>query len=167
MTSCYRLLLIIALSLTVPLLVSNADAAAKLTQGQVITGMKAGATGGGGPFDGLVDSTADLDDLVATAWGSGWLGLHRGHRPIMEVLIAFLGITHEQMHYYMEEKDLNLAGVCAELGYDAARLVESLTNSFLPYVDEAVAKGIIDAADAGIWEDKIRAQFRRRVYWRG
>lgn len=167
MKTFYRIGLFLAVAIAIPAYAADSQGLASASNGQVITDMKARATGGGGPFDGTVDSTADLDDLVNSAWGAGWLGLHRGHRPILDVLVAFLGISHEQMHFYMEEKNLNLAGVCEVLDYDPDRLVESLTNSFMPYVDEAVSNGVIAAADAPAWREKVRAQFHRRVYWQG
>ncbi len=166
-----KTLKLIALSLVILSVVSacasDSRALNRTASGEVITDMKARATGGGGPFDGVVDSVADLDDLVSSAWGVDWLGSHRGHRPIQGVLEVFLGISHDQMHYYMEQENLNLAGVCKELGYDPDKLVESLTNSYEPYIEEAVTKGIIPASDATTWKAKVREQFKRRVYWQG
>ncbi len=162
-----RLFLYLLIAAAVLACASDSRALTSASPGEVITDMKARATGGGGPFDGDVDSVADLEDLVASAWGVDWLGSHRGHRPIQRVLEVFLGISHDQMHVYMEQQNLNLAGVCQELGYDAEKLVQSLTNSYAPYIDEAVSKGVIPAGDAADWIAKVEEQFRRRVYWQG
>ena len=109
----------------------------------------------------------DLEDLVETAYGTGRLGLHRGHSPIESVLAAFLGIDHEQMHVYMEEQNLNLAATAEQLGLDPAKLVATLTTSFTPFVRSAVANGVITEQEAAQWRDKIEDAFRRRVYWQG
>ncbi len=167
MKTLHQLFFFLAIAAAVLACASDSRALTAASPGEVITDMKARATGGGVPFDGEVDSVADLEDLVASAWGVDWLGLHRGHRPIQGVLEAFLGISHDQMHVYMEQQNLNLAGVCNELGYDPDKLVKSLTNSFAPYIDEAVSNGVIPASDAADWKAKVEAQFRRRVYWQG
>ena len=132
-----------------------------------MTNLTARATGGGSPFDGEVNELSDLDDLVSTAWGVSRLGLHRGHAPIEGVLEAFLGIDHDKMHEYMEDDGLNLAGTCDVLGLDADKLVQSLTNSFEPYVDEAINHGVITADQKQEWLDKIKEEFTKRVYWEG
>lgn len=167
MKSLNQLVVFLFITSVVPACASDSQTLTNNASGEVITDMKARATSGGGPFDGVVDTVADLDDLVTNAWGVDWLGSHRGHSPIRKVLERFLRISHDQMHDYMEQKDLNLAGVCQELGLDVDNLIESLTNSFVPYIDEAVAKDIITAADAPAWRAKVREQFRRRVYWQG
>ncbi|MDJ0833068.1 MAG: hypothetical protein QNJ69_06060 [Gammaproteobacteria bacterium] len=167
MQTSSQLLVIGVIATAVSACASDSRAFTAAATGEVITDMKARATGGGGSFDGSVDNVADLDDLMTSAWGVDWLGSHRGHSPIERVLERFLGISHDRMHYYMEQRELNLAGVCQELGLDPGKLVESLTNSFAPYVDEAVVKGIIPASDATAWIGKVREQFQRRVYWQG
>lgn len=135
--------------------------------GEVITDMVAPASGGGVSFDGTVDEAADLNDLLDTAWGDGSLGLHRGHMPIENVLVAFLGISHEQMHVYMEEQGMNLAAVAEELGLDPENLVESLTYSFLPYIEDGVENGVITEDEVASWTEQVREQFSDRVYWEG
>lgn len=135
--------------------------------GAVITDMTARATGGGSPFDGRVDSAADLEDLVATARGDGALGLHRGHAPIESVLERFLGIDHDEMHVFMEKANLNLAGVCERLGLDPENLVASLTASFVPYIEAGVANGVIAEDEVDAWTERVRTEFAERVYWEG
>ena len=137
------------------------------SNGEVIVDMTARAFGGGSPFDGSVDQKSDLDDLVATAWGDGSLGLHRGHAPIRGVLEAFLGITHKEMHVFMEEQSLNLAGICKHFGFDAENLVETLTASFVPFIEQGVKNGVIKDDEAAYWTERVRAEFRNRVYWEG
>lgn len=135
--------------------------------GEVLSGVKANATGGGAPFDGKVDNSSDLDDLLETAWGDGQLGLHRGHAPVESVLTQFFGISHDEMHVLMEKSNLNLAGVCERLGFKPENLVETLTNSFEPYLIEAVQNGVIAPAEFEQWKSKIRQQFDKRVHWAG
>lgn len=133
----------------------------------VIMDLTAPATGGGAPFDGTVDAESDLEDLVETAWGDGSLDLHRGHMPVENVLVAFLGISHDQMHVYMEEQGMNLAAVAEELELDPNNLVETLTYSLMPYVQEGVDNGVISTEEAATWIERIRVQFHNRVYWDG
>lgn len=83
------------------------------------------------------------------------------------MLEAFLGISHEQMHVYMERDGLNLASTCEVLGFMPENLVETLTNSFEPYVNQGVAKGIITQAERLVWIERVRTEFRNRVYWSG
>ncbi len=135
--------------------------------GEVIIGMTANGTGSGMPFDGVVDQASDLDDLVATARGDGAEGLHRGHGPVRNVLEEFLGITHDEMHMFMEDEGLNLAGVCERLGFDPENLVESLTVSFAPYIEQGVDNGAISDDEAPLWMEQVREGFRSRVYWEG
>ena len=131
-----------------------------------LSGITARAVGGDSPFGGEVNQTSDLDDLVSVAWGTERLGLHRGHAPIQNVLEAFLGITHSQMHIFMEEEKMNLADVCRRLGFAPENLVESLAASFAPFVEEGVRNGVIAADEAAAWNEKIRDTFHRRVHWR-
>ena len=135
--------------------------------GTIVTNITARATGGGSPFDGTIDEISDLEDLVETAWGDGDLDLHRGHAPIESVLEAFLGITHEEMHIYMEQQDLNLAGVCDTLGFAPENLIESLTASFSTFIREAADKGLIKTDEIPIWTERIRKAFSDRVHWNG
>ncbi len=133
----------------------------------VLTNLTARATGGGVPFDGQVNELSDLDDLVTTAWGESQFGLHRGHAPIESVLEAFLGISHDRMHEYMENDGLNLARICDELELDTDKLIQSLTNSFEPYIDQGVSNGVITADQKQEWLDKVKEEFTNRVYWNG
>ena len=142
------------------------DSIVSEASGKPIAGMTARAVGGDSPFGGEVNQTSDLDDLVAAAWGTERLGLHRGHAPIQNVLEAFLGITHSQMHIFMEEEKMNLADVCRRLGFAPENLVESLAASFAPFVEEGVRNGVIAADEAAAWNEKIRDTFHRRVHWR-
>ncbi len=135
--------------------------------GDVLTGIKATATDVGEPFDGRVDSSTDLDDLLKTARGNGELGLHRGHAPIQSVLEQFLGITHDEMHFLMEKENLNLAGICKRFGFKPENLVETLTNSFEPYLIEAVENLVIPPAEFERWKSRVRQQFYKRVHWDG
>jgi len=104
---------------------------------------------------------------VATAGGIGGLDLHRGHSPIQSVLETFLGISHEQMHIYMERDGLNLAGTCEELGILPENLIQTLTNSFEPFVDQAVSLRLIKQSEKIVWMDRVKTEFQNRVYWSG
>jgi len=132
----------------------------------VITDIVADATGGRSTFDGEVDELADLDALVVDAWGDGGLGLHRGHAQVENVLEAFLGIDHDTMHAYMDD-GFNLGDLAVELGRDADDLVETLTASYAPYVNEGVENGVITDAEAAEWIELLRTEFTDRVYWDG
>jgi hypothetical protein len=102
-----------------------------------------------------------------TAYGIDGLDLHRGHSPIEAVLETFLGISHQQMHVYMERDGLNLAGTCEALGIEPENLIQTLTHSFEPFVDQGVARGLITQAEKPEWIDRIRAAFHKRVHWTG
>jgi len=95
------------------------------------------------------------------------LDLHRGHSPIESVLEAFLGISHEQMHTYMERDGLNLAGTCEALGILPDNLIQTLTNSFEPFIDQGVALELITQAEKREWIDRVRTEFHYRVHWNG
>jgi hypothetical protein len=135
--------------------------------GTIITNIKAKATGGGSPFGGVISTKTDLQNLVSTAWGDGGLDLHRGHAPVQAVLEAFLGITHANMHTMMEDCDMNLSAVCEAFGFNPENLVETLTASFLPYIEEGATKGVITKDEVAAWKEQVRAQFKARVYWKG
>jgi len=135
--------------------------------GEILTNITARGKGYGVPFKGKVEQLCDLEDLVATAAGIGGLDLHRGHSPIQSVLEVFLGISHEQMHIYMERDGLNLAGTCDALGILPENLIQTLTNSFEPFVDQGVAVGIITQTEKLEWIDRVKTQFHTRVHWRG
>ena len=136
------------------------------TPGEVITDLVAPATGGGSPFDGTVNTAQDLEDLAETAWGEASLDLHRGHAPVQNVLEAYLGITHNTMHSYIDQGD-NLAATTTDLGYSVDGLIQSLTNSFVPYVEQGVTNGVITQAEVSTWTARIRTEFTNRVNWQG
>lgn len=135
--------------------------------GDVITNIKAQGTGRVAPFDGVVDTEADLDDLLTTAWGDGSLDLHRGHDEIRTVLEAYLGISHDEMHVLMEEEGLNLARICEHFGFDPENLVATLTASFVPFIEEGVENGVVSDDDVELWTERVRTEFSNRVYWEG
>lgn len=135
--------------------------------GEVVTTIQASGTGGGSPFDGTVNTAADLDDLLETAWGDGSLDLHRGHAPIEAVLEAYLGISHGEMHVMMEDCNMNLAAVCKAFGFDPENLVETLTASFVPFLEQGVSNGVISSSELTNWTTQVRTQFSNRVYWQG
>ncbi len=137
-----------------------------LTGSQVLTDVVADAQGGRAFFDGTVDEVADLEDLVADAWGDGDLGLHRGHAQVENVLEVFLGIDHDGMHDYMDQ-GLNLAETAEAVEKDPDALIESLTNSYIPFVDEGVENGVIAADEANEWIELLRNEFTDRVFWDG
>jgi len=110
--------------------------------GEILTDITARGKGYGVPFKGAVDQLSDLEDLVTTA-------------------------NHEQMHIYMERDGLNLAGTCEALGILPENLVQTLTNSFEPYVDQGVESGIISQAEKPEWIDRVKTEFQKRVYWTG
>ena len=150
---------VVACSLAVESITSDAT-------GEVITTIQARGTGPGS-FDGVVDTEGDLDALVETAWGEARLGLHRGHAPIENVLEAFLGITHTEMHVLMEDGGMNLAAVCEHFGFDSENLVDTLTASFVPFLEEGVANGVLGSDEVEAWTAKVRTEFSNRVYWDG
>ena len=83
------------------------------------------------------------------------------------MLEEFLGISHEQMHIYMERDGLNLAGICEVLGMLPENLIQTLTNSFEPYVDQGVAAGLIIQVEKPEWMERVKAEFSFRVNWSG
>ena len=83
------------------------------------------------------------------------------------MLEQFLGISHEQMHIYMERDGLNLAGTCQALGILPENLIQTLSNSFEPFVDQAVALKLITQAQKLEWMDRVKSEFQDRVYWSG
>ncbi len=145
---------------------SDADTGDDQTLDGVLTDVVADAQGGRAFFDGTVDEVSDLDDLVADAWGDGDLGLHRGHAQVENVLEAFLGIDHDGMHDLMDQ-GLNLAATAEALDKDPAALVETLTYSYIPFVEQGVDNGVISSDELDVWVDLIRTEFDDRVYWDG
>ena len=158
---------IIVVMLTLSACTVTAESITSSASGNVVRTITSSASGGGSPFDGTVDQVSDLNDLVTTAWGVGSLGLHRGHRPIFDVLEAFLGIGHKEMHVLMEDEGMNLAAVCKHLGFEPNNLIESLTASFMPHLEQGVKNGVIKSEEMGQWMQKIRDAFARRVNWTG
>lgn len=69
------------------------------------------------------------------------------------------------MHVYMERDGLNLAGTCEVLGMIPENLIQSLTNSFEPYVDQAMEIGLITQSQKHEWIERLKTEFRYRVYW--
>ena len=145
----------------------NAAGITTSSSGEVIMGLTATATGRISPFDGVMDEATDLEDLVTSALGDGSLDLHRGHDEIGNVLEAFLGISHDEMHALMEQENLNLAGVCERFGFDPENLLLTLEDSYSPWISEAVTKGIVSEADAEYWDKAVSEALRVRVYWDG
>ena len=145
----------------------NTEEITTSASGEVITNLVATATGRVSPFDGEVDSIKDLEDLVQSALGDASLDLHRGHDEIKNVLEPFLGISHEQMHDFMEDENLNLAGICERFGFDPENLLETLKASYAPWIDQATESGLISLSDADNWSEKIADALRLRVYWQG
>ncbi len=133
---------------------------------EVPTDVVADAQGGRALFDGTVDEVADLEDLVADAWGDGDLGLHRGHAQVENVLEGFLGIDHDEMHDYMDD-GFNLAAISEALDKDPDALVDSLTNSYVPFVEEGVVNGVISEDELAEWVELLRVEFTDRVFWDG
>ena len=83
------------------------------------------------------------------------------------MLEAFLGITHDEMHVFMEEQNMNLADICKHFGFDPENLVETLTASYVPYIEQGVTNGVITDEEAAYWTERVRTEFRNRVYWEG
>ena len=135
--------------------------------GEILTNITARGKGYGLPFKGSVHQLSDLHELVESARGIGDLDLHRGHSPIESVLETFLGISHAQMHVYMERDQLNLAGTCEELGIPPENLIQTLSNSFEPFIDQAVARAVINPAEKQAWVDRVKSAFYERVHWKG
>lgn len=71
------------------------------------------------------------------------------------------------MHEYMEKEGLNLAGTCEALEMLPENLIQTLTNSFEPYVEQAVSSGLITPAEKIEWVDRVKTEFHKRVYWEG
>jgi len=67
----------------------------------------------------------------------------------------------------MERDGLNLAGTCKALGIPPDNLIQTLTNSFEPFIDQGVALGIISELEKPDWVDRVKANFHFRVHWNG
>lgn len=162
-----KILLALLLIATMTACSQSVESITTSASGDVITTIQARGTGGGSPFDGTVDTASDLDALVQTAWGVARLGSHRGHAPIESVLEAYLGITHDEMHVFMDDGGMNLAAICDHFGFDPENLVDTLTASFVPFIEEGVENGVISADEVDAWTEKVRTEFSNRVYWEG
>lgn len=159
--------MLVMLAVVLSACASSVESITSSANGDVITTIQARGTGGGASFDGTVDTLSDLDDLVSTAWGVARLGLHRGHAPIEGVLEAYLGISHDEMHVLMEDGGMNLAAICENFGFDPENLVETLTASFVPFIEEGVENGVITTDEVEAWTDRVRTEFRNRINWEG
>jgi DNA-binding phage protein len=125
---------------------------------------------GSGDVDVTAISTeAGLVEMIGgeTVCGDGGLDLHRGHRPVEATLEDILGISHDQMHVYMEEQDMNLAAVAEEVGVGRDGLDEALIEHFAPAVDGLVEAGTITEAQAADYRDDIEAALDFRIDWDG
>jgi len=71
------------------------------------------------------------------------------------------------MHVYMERDGLNLAMTCEVLGILPENLIQTLTNSFEPFVDQGLALGLISQAEKLEWLEQVKEGFRDRVFWSG
>ena len=71
------------------------------------------------------------------------------------------------MHIYMERDGLNLAGICNVLEIPTENLIQTLTNSFEPFVDQGAALGLITPAQKLKWIERVKTEFHYRVHWNG
>lgn len=127
-----------------------------------------GMTGGPGGVDvDSVETEEELVTLIQEAYGDGSLDLHRGHQPVQDVLDEVLAISHEELHVYMEEQDMNLAAVATELDIDPQTLIEALVDAWSPAIDNAVAAGAITEDEAEQYLDDLTEAFTFRVTWDG
>lgn len=126
---------------------------------------------GGGPGGAVdvasVSTEEELIALVQEAYGDGALDLHRGHQPVQDVLNAVLAISHEELHVYMEEQDMNLAAVATAIGVDPQTLIDALVEAWSPAIDNVVASGAITDDEAAQYLDDLEAAFTFRVTWDG
>lgn len=135
------------------------------------TAAEAAGPGAGGPGGGIdVDSVATveaLDELIQEAYGDGSLDLHRGHQPVQDVLDAVLVISHEELHVYMEEQNLNLAAVATEVGVEPQELIDALVAAWSPAIDNVLAAGAITEDQAADYLTALEEAFTYRVNWDG
>lgn len=128
-----------------------------------------GGPGGGGP-DVSVESVSTEDELLVLleeAIGDGSLDLHRGHQPIEGILVEYLGISHDEMHVRMEEQGQNLAAVAEGLDLDPEELIATLTDAWLPAVQNLEQAGTITAQQADFYAQQLEDAFTFRVNWDG
>jgi hypothetical protein len=126
--------------------------------------------GPGGAVDPAAISTeAELVDMIGgpAVCGEGSLDLHRGHREIEAKLEGLLGISHDEMHEYMENQDMNLAAVADEVGLGAEDLEAALVEYFAPAIDNLVSAGTITADAAGGYRNQLTTTIEFRVNWDG
>ena len=130
-------------------------------------GPAGGAGGPGGSVD--VSSVATEDELVALvqdAYGDPSLDLHRGHRPVEDVLDAVLGITHEELHVRMEAGQ-GLAEVAEDLGIDPQELIDGMVAKYGVAIDTLLADGTITQEEADQYQADLEEAFTFRVTWDG
>lgn len=137
------------------------------TTAPVTSGQRPAGGRGGGAAATSASTQADLDALVQDAYGDGALDLHRGHQPVQDVLDEILVISHEELHVYMEEQELNLAAVATELGIDPQTLIDALVASRMPAVESLLSDGTITADQAAAYEAALGEAFTFRVTWDG
>lgn len=133
-------------------------------------GPRPGAGGGGGAVvPASIETEAELVDLIGghAACGDGSLDLHRGHLPIEMTLETLLGISHDQMHVYMEDDDMNLAAVADQTGLGADQLADALIDFFTPAVDGLLDAGTITADQASLYRGNLETAVSFRVNWDG
>jgi len=128
--------------------------------------------GGGGGSDVDPAAIASEDELVEmiggeTVCGDGSLDLHRGHRPVQSTLEEILGISHDQMHVYMEDDGMNLGAVADEVGLGRDALDDALVEHFAPAVDGLVEDGTLSEEAGEDYRAQIETVLDYRIDWDG
>ena len=131
-------------------------------------GAPAGGAGGpGGSVDvSSVATEEELVTLIQDAYGDPSLDLHRGHRPVEDVLDAVLGITHEELHVRMEAGQ-GLAEVAEDLGIDPQELIDGMVAKYGVAIDTLLADGTITQDEADQYRADLEEAFTFRVTWDG
>ncbi|WP_182525140.1 hypothetical protein [Nocardioides dongkuii] len=111
-------------------------------------------------------SEEDLVALVEDAYGDADLGLHRGHRPVLDVLEEVLGLSHDELHERMDQGQ-NLAAVAEDVGVDPQALVDALVESRSPAVDRLLEAGTLTQDEADGYRAALEEAFTFRVTWDG
>lgn len=154
---------------------SSTDTTTSTTEtSQLAGGMPAGGAGGpggtGGPGASVdVSSVTTEEQLVALiqdAYGDPSLDLHRGHRPVEDVLNAVLGISHEELHVRMDAGQ-GLAEVAEDLGIDPQELIDGMVAEYSPAIDTLLAAGTITQEQADQYLTDLQEAFQFRVTWDG
>lgn len=143
--------------------------------GTTTDGVSQGGGPGGAPQDGgpggvdvsSVSTEQELIALVQQAYGDAGLGLHRGHRPVEDVLTGVLAVSHDELHVRMEESGQNLAAVATDVGVDPQTLIDALVESWSPAIDSVLAAGEITEAEAEQYRQALEEAFTFRVTWNG